>query len=347
MEWNGSVQSTSYPHSLQPCSTKSGFEQLPSETAFHISNPTNLFTLRILWFLRSPIFGELGVVWNGGGLDLESVQSQQKESGRSNWAAGGRKSQCSANAWWWWCRCLWLRYYSNSNLFPRQNHSCSRFLRIKIHVAFARLCQMSNVIISIPGQYMQSPNITVGVPKRYFTPQKHTNTKHVHIHFRTRPWLIRDQWSMVNTIFDTLKWNQMDLYNQHPHNSQPCSTKSGLEQLPTQLSAHSNCLPHFQPYQPLHSEQHSLVPPFPHLWWARRRPEWQRTWSGVGAESKQRKVGGATGPQVGERVNAQPMLDDGGEGFCGCDTILSLIFSLVRIAFVVGFLRIKIHVAFR
>ena len=58
-----------------------------------------------------------------------------------------------------------------------------------------------------------------------------------------------------------------------------------------------------------------------------------------------RKVAGATGPQVGETVNAQPMLDDGGEGFCGCDTILILIFSLVRITFVVGFLRIKIHVA--
>ena len=28
-------------------------------------------------------------------------------------------------------------------------------------------------------------------------------------------------------------------------------------------------------------------------------------------------MGGATGPQVGEKVNAQPMLDDGGEGFCG------------------------------
>ena len=206
----------------------------------------------------------------------------------------------------------------------------------------ARLCQMSNVIFSIPGQYL-NPNYSRCSKKAF-----HTTKAHYHqacpYPLSNPPWLIRNQWSMVN--FDTLKWNEMDLYNQHPHNSQPCSTKSGLEQLPTQLSAHWNCRPHFQPYQPLQSED-SLVPPFSHLWWARRRPEWQGTWSGVGAESKQRKVGGATGPQVGERVNAQPMLDDGGEGFCGCDTILSLIFSLVRITFVVGFLRIKIHVAFR
>ena len=77
----------------------------PSATAFHRSNPTNLFSLRrirrILWFLRFPIFGEVVFFLNGEGLDLESVQSQQKESGRSNWAAGGRKSQCSASAWGW------------------------------------------------------------------------------------------------------------------------------------------------------------------------------------------------------------------------------------------------------
>ena len=80
-----------YLNSFLPNST-------PSATAFHRSNPTNLVTLRILWFLRFPIFGGLVVGLNGEGLDLESVQSQQKESGRSNWAAGGRKSQCSASA---------------------------------------------------------------------------------------------------------------------------------------------------------------------------------------------------------------------------------------------------------
>ena len=73
----------------------------PSATAFHRSNPTNLFSLRslrILWFLRFPIFAGLVFFLNGEGLDLESVQSQQKESGRSNWATGGKKkpmlSQC-------------------------------------------------------------------------------------------------------------------------------------------------------------------------------------------------------------------------------------------------------------
>ena len=30
---------------------------------------------------------------------------------------------------------------------------------------------------------------------------------------------------------------------------------------------------------------------------------------------EKRKVGGATGPQVGEKVNAQPVLEAGGKGF--------------------------------
>ena len=44
-----------------------------------------------------------------------------------------------------------------------------------------------------------------------------------------------------------------------------------------------------------------------------------------------RKVAGATGPQVGEKVNAQPMLDDGGEGFLWLRDY-SLFFSLAKIA---------------
>ena len=62
--------------------------------------------------------------------------SQQKESGRSNWAAGGRKSRCSANAWWWWWRFLWLRYYSNTIFSLVRITFVVGFLRIKIHVAF-------------------------------------------------------------------------------------------------------------------------------------------------------------------------------------------------------------------
>ena len=57
-------------------------------------------------------------------------------------------------------------------------------------------------------------------------------------------------------------------------------------------------------------------------------------WSRCNIEK--RKVGGATGPQVGEKVNAQPMLDDGGEGFCGCDTIL--FFFAYKNRFVIAFL---------
>ena len=104
----------------------------------------------------------------------------------------------------------------------------------------------------------------------------------------------------------------MDLYNQYliPTNLQPCNTTSGLEQLPTQLNAQWNCLSPFQPYQPLYQYH-----PYSHLRLACRCLEWCRAWSGVGAESEKRKVGWATGPEVGEKVNIQPMLEDGGEGF--------------------------------
>ena len=69
-------------HSFPPNST-------PSATAFHRSNPTNLFSLRrirrILWFLRFPIFSEVVFFLNGEGLDLESVRSQH-ESTKGKWA---------------------------------------------------------------------------------------------------------------------------------------------------------------------------------------------------------------------------------------------------------------------
>ena len=80
----------------------------PSATAFHRSHPTNLFSVKILWvrkFLRFPIFGI--VVWN-----LESVQSQQKESGRSNWAAGGETVDAQPMLDDGGEGFLWLRDYS-------------------------------------------------------------------------------------------------------------------------------------------------------------------------------------------------------------------------------------------
>ena len=86
---------------------------------------------------------------------------------------------------------------------------------------------------------------------------------------------------------------------QQQNNLQPRSTKSGLEQLPTQLNAQCNCLPPFQPYQPLQSEQDSLVPSVSHLRWARRRLE-----SGVGATSKK----GKWAEQLGRRWEKESML---------------------------------------
>ena len=102
MESNGSVQSTSYPQQFTAMQhkkwvwTASHPTQRQLKLPSTISNPTNLFTLSILWFLRFPIFGELGVVWNG--LDLESVQSQNKgkwaeQLGR-RWEKESMLSQC-------------------------------------------------------------------------------------------------------------------------------------------------------------------------------------------------------------------------------------------------------------
>ena len=98
----------------------------PSETAFHRSNPANLLRSSLcISIIRIPFAGGL-VVWNGGGIVLESVQSRKKESGLSNWAAGGRKSQHSANASGWWWRFLRLRYCSI--LFPCKNRFVIAFL---------------------------------------------------------------------------------------------------------------------------------------------------------------------------------------------------------------------------
>ena len=113
--FNGSVQPISYPHNLQPCST-SGLEQLPTQlnAQWNRLPPFQPFLRSSLCIsiIRIPIVGGHVVGPNGGGLVLESVQSRKKESGLSNWAAGGRKSQHSPNAWGWWWRmvkvfCAW------------------------------------------------------------------------------------------------------------------------------------------------------------------------------------------------------------------------------------------------
>ena len=108
----------------------------------------------------------------------------------SRWAAGGRKSQCSANAWWWWWRCLWLRYYSV--FFPLSNSLRNR--------------------VSLNGFPLEIPDVIFrfALPTSDFTQQKQTITKHVHIHsWSLHGWFaINGQWmSMVyKYFFHTLKW---------------------------------------------------------------------------------------------------------------------------------------------
>ena len=97
------------------------------ENAFHRSNPTNLFSLRIrriLWFLRFPIFGEVVFFLNGEGLDLESVQ-RTKGKWAEQLGRRWRNSRCSANAWWWWWRFFVVErlFYSS----PSQKSLRNRF----------------------------------------------------------------------------------------------------------------------------------------------------------------------------------------------------------------------------
>ena len=213
----------------------------------------------------------------------------------------------------------------------------------------ARLCQMSNVIFSIPGQYMQSPNITVGVPKRYFTPQKHTITKHVHIHFRTlHGWFaINDQWSI-----QFLKhWNGMKwictINILSPTVYSHAAQKVGLNSFAPNSAPTETAFHHFQPYQPLHSED-SLVPPISHLWWARRRYGMvaDLIWSRCRVNTKEsgRSNWAAGGRKSQCSANAWWW-------WCRCLWLRyysnSNLFASSESLLLVAFLRIKIHVAFR
>ena len=143
--------------------------------------------------------------------------------------------------------------------------------------------------------------------------------------------MVNCQWSMVNTFFHTFNGSVQPI--SYPHNLQPCSTTSGLEQLPTQLNAQWNRLPPFQPYQPPEEQRLYQYHPYSHFRLSCRRLDWWRACPGVGAESKK----GKCAEQLGRRWEKKStftqclrMVVKDGDGFCAWDTIL--LFSLVRIA---------------
>ena len=290
-------------NNLQPRSTKSGLEQLPTQLNAQCNCLPPFQPYQPLQSEQDSLVPPFSPsLVSSSGIWSRCRVEKRKVGGATGPQVGERviaqpMLDDGGEGFWW------LRYYSNSNLFPVVG-----FLRIKIHVASARICQMSNVPIRCSNKVF------------------HTTKAHYHeacpYPLSNPPWLIRNQWSMVNTIFDTLKWNQMDLYNEHliptiySHAAQKWAwTASHPTQRTVQLPSTVSTLPTSSV-----GAGFSGSSVFPSLVsssgiWSRCRVE-------------KRKVGGATGPQVGERVNAQPMLDDGGEGFCGCDAILILIFSL-------------------
>ena len=139
----------------------------------------------------------------------------------------------------------------------------------------------------------------IGVPTSDFTPQK-ANYHQARPYPLFKPSMVDSQ-SMINGQY-IFSYIEMDLYNQNlvPTIYTLAAAKQvGLNSFPPKLNAQCNCLPPFQPYQPLQSEQDSLVPSVSHLRWARRRLE-----SGVGATSKK----GKWAEQLGRRWEKKSML---------------------------------------
>ena len=123
--------------------------------------------------------------------------SQQKESGRSNWAAGGRKSQCSASAWGWLRRSfVKILFYS----FSAKIASQSLFLECKFKAFSGRIYQMSYSVF--PANLW----VRIWCSNKWFHTTKANYHQACPYPLLKPPWLIRNQWSMVNTFFHTLKW---------------------------------------------------------------------------------------------------------------------------------------------
>ena len=148
------------------------------------------------------------------------------------------------------------------------------------------------------------------------------------------PWLVRNQWSMVNTFF--IQWNEMDLYNQYliPTIYSHTAQQVGLNSFPPNSAPSAIAFHRSNPTTLLwgassgssvFTSSVGLLSP-----WVVADLIWSR------CSRKKRKAGRATGPQVGEKVNTQPMLENGGEGFCGSDTIL--LFFACKNRLVIAFL---------
>ena len=139
-----------------------------------------------------------------------------------------------------------------------------------------------------------------------FRPKQHTAIKDANIHFwiLKPPWLIvNDQWSILFSIkwicttnilspqFTAMQHHKWAWTACHP-TQRPVKPPSTVPTLPTSVSVSSGF--------PLPVDSSSGM--VEGLSWSRCRVE-------------KRKVDWATGPQVGEKVNIHPMLEDGGEGW--------------------------------
>ena len=119
--------------------------------------------------------------------------------------------------------------------------------------------------------------------------------------------IINDQYK----LFHTLKWNQMDLYNQYliPTIYSHTAQQVGLNSFPPNSPVK---LPSTVPTLPLHSEGHPLVRRFSHFRWACCRPEWR-------SQCRRKKESGRSDWAAGGRKSQGSA---NAWRFCGWDTIV-------------------------